>query len=424
MRPIMVMIPYDIGIGFAIGRLVTAFFEMAVQLTGSASDVHFSFVAIGGKKSAALPAGFSNLLEFNYGKHTPDDVERFTAYIRHHGIQTLFAIDLRVNALCLRVARQAGVKRVVSYWGAPMSSIVRWKYPLKRLEVALTRSKPDLFLFESYAMQKLAVCGRGVSASSTAVVRTGVDPAKFRPHPELSHLVYEAFSIPRHRRIIVFMGHLHERKGVQVLLHAASHLAMRDDIHFLFLGNRPGDEDQFIVGRGNITFGGYHADVPAILAGCYAGCIPSTGWDSYPMSSLEMQACGLPVIVSDLQGCPETVDANTGIVVRAGDFLALGASIRDLVDDPARRERMSAVARARIEQSLTTAHQITNLVNAMAEKPARSWWRQLMYGRALQRAVAYERACEEADERHPGLYETDLVQARAETKRLETLSGS
>jgi glycosyltransferase involved in cell wall biosynthesis len=413
----MVMIPYEIGVGFAIGRLISAFYEMALRLTESPGDVHFAFSSIKGE-SHSLPAGFSNLLEFNYGKHSPDDVQRLALYIQQHRIHTIFALDMRVDAPCLPAARRAGVRQVVSYWGASMSSIVPWKYPLKRLQVSLTRSKPDLFVFESHAMQRQAVLGRGVAESSTAVVRTGVDATKFRPEPELQHLVYEAFSIPKHRRIIVFMGHLHERKGVRVLLRVAASMQCRDDIHVLFLGNRAGDTDKFGPVTDNVTFGGYHTDVPAILAGCYAGCIPSTGWDSYPMSSLEMQACGLPVIVSDLQGCPETVDADTGIVVPAGNSAALWDAVVALVNDPARRERMSVAARARIERSLTTAHQVRNLVSAVSQIPAGSWWRQLIYGRALQRAVMYERACEEATERHQGMYDAELVQARAEVERL------
>jgi glycosyltransferase involved in cell wall biosynthesis len=416
-RPILVMIPYEIGVGYAIGRLISAFHEMAMRITESPEDVHFAFKTNDGK-SPGLPVVFRNLLEFNHGKHSPDDVQRLALYIRQRQIHTLFALDMRVDAPCLRAARRAGVRQVVSYWGASMSSIVPWKYPLKRLQVALTRSKPDLFVFESLAMQRQAVLGRGVAESSTAVVRTGVDASKFRPMPELRHLVYEAFSIPSHRRIIVFMGHLHERKGVQVLLRVAASMQCRDDIHFLFLGNRAGDTDKFGPVTDNVTFGGYHTDVPAILAGCYAGCIPSTGWDSYPMSSLEMQACGLPVIVSDLQGCPETIDADTGIVVPAGNSAALWDAVVALANDPARRERMSIAARSRIEQSLTTSHQIDNLVRVMSARPAGSWWRQLVYGRALQRAEAYERACEEATERHHGMYDAELVQARAEVERL------
>lgn len=361
---ILVMISYDIDIGFAIGRLISAFYQMALRVTGNPARVHFSFGKVGGKRSAALPADFGNLLQFNYAQHSPADEERLVEYIETHDIDTIFALDMRVDAPCLKAARRSGVRRVVSYWGASMSSIVKWKWPLKRLQVALTRAKPDLFIFESEAMRRRAVLGRGIAESCTAIVRTGVDTNRFRP---VASQVHERFGIPKHRRIIVFMGHLHERKGVQVLLRAAADLRSRDDIHFLFLGNRPGEAEKLGPVLGNVTFGGYHSDVPAILAGCYAGCIPSTGWDSYPMSSLEMQACGLPVIVSDLQGCPETIDVDTGIVVPAGNHAALWDAIVGLVNDPAHRDRMSAAARARIERSLTTEHQVQNLVLSVSD---------------------------------------------------------
>ena len=362
---ILVMVSYDIDIGFAIGRLIQAFRQMALRITGDLAKVHFSFGSIGNKRSVVLPADFDNLLQFNYAKHSAADEERLAEYIKTHGIDTIFALDMRVDAPCLKAARRAGVRRVVSYWGASMSSIVRWKWPLKRLQVALTRSKPDLFIFESEAMRQRAVLGRGIAESCTAIVRTGVDVTRFRPVPSQVH---ERFSIPAHRKIIVFMGHLHERKGVSVLLRTSAQLASRGDIHFLFLGDRPGEAEAFQnVERGNVTFGGYQDDIPSLLSGCYAGCIPSTGWDSYPMSSLEMQACGLPVIVSDLQGCPETIDAETGIVVPAGNRGALWHAIVDIVNEPERRERMSVAARARIERMLTTAHQVDNLVRAVCE---------------------------------------------------------
>jgi hypothetical protein len=52
-----------------------------------------------------------------------------------------------------------------------------------------------------------------------------------------------------------------------------------------------------------------------------------------------------------------------------------------------------------------------------------SWLRRLVYGRALQRAIMYQHACEDADELHPGMYELEVVQARAEVKRLTDLNG-
>ena len=377
-RGMLVMIGYGIDIGFAIGQLVSVFHEMARQLTGDDSRVHFSFTSIGTAPSAALPTGFANVIEFDPRRPTPAAVTQLADYIRQHDVDSIFALDLSVNAHYLATLRQAGVRRVFSYWGAPMSSInTGLKLLLKQLEVALLlRAKPDEFIFESRAMQEFAVHGRGVAAAKTCVVRTGVDVDKFQPSPSTAALVYERFNIPRHRRVIVYMGHLHKRKGVHVLMRAAGYMVevlKRQDVHVLFLGNR-GDEvaafaEEWAAGKSLITFGGYQHDIPALLSGCYAGCIPSTGWDSFPMSSLEMQACGLPVLVSDWQGVPETMVAGaTGIVVPVGDARGLGEAIEALVDDPERRQRMSLAARKRIESEFRREHQVENLVRCLRER--------------------------------------------------------
>ena len=374
-RPVLIVIPFGINIGFAIHRLIGVFYEMAVRLTGDPTRVHFAFTKVRDGRSPALPPDFDRFVEFDSVNPTPADVERLAAYVRASGIATVFALDLHAEAPFLPAVRRAGVGRVISYSGAPMSSINRGpKLALKRLEVALLRpSKPDLFIFESKAMQALGVRGRGLARASTTIVHTGVDPRAFRPAAGPRDAVYSRFDIPRDRRIVVYMGHLDERKGVHVLMRAARHVVRdtaRADVHFLFLGQEEGQSERFrdlaAEANGHVTFGGYHADVPALLAGCYLGCIPSSGWDSFPMSSLEMQACGLPVVVSDLQGVPETIENGaTGIVVPAGDSIRLGTAITDLVDDPARRDAMGQAARRRIETQLTRDHQIENLVRVV-----------------------------------------------------------
>lgn len=373
---ILVMIGYEIEIGFAIGRLISVFHEMARQLTGGdESRVHFSFTRVGAARSPALPPGFSNLTEFDPRRPPKAAVAAFARYLRENDISCIFGLDLSVRAHYLDELRRAGVRRVVSYWGAPMSSLNSGlKLLVKRLEVALLcRAKPDHFIFESRAMQEFAVRGRGLPRAMTTVIHTGVDARKFRPDPHSASLVYERFGIPAERKIIVYMGHLHARKGVQVLMQAAHHICgvmRRSDIHVLFLGNRGDEVEKFRAdyqgAAAHITFGGYQTDIPALLSGCYAGCIPSTGWDSFPMSSLEMQACGLPVLVSDWQGVPETVAADrTGVVVPVGNARLLAEAIVALVDDAHRREAMSVAARERIEAEFRTEHQIEHLVADM-----------------------------------------------------------
>lgn len=368
----LIIIPFQILVGFAIGRLIGAFYEMAVRVTGDPRQVHFAFTDAGGARPSALPPGFDNIVEFDSRAPSDADVARLVAYIEKNDIRNVFALDLPVRATYLAAIRRAGVRKVISYWGAPKSATNRGvKLALKRLEVALLRpSKPDHFIFESEAMWRLGVYGRGLSATKTSIVRTGVDANEFRPASGSIDLVYSRFGIPKNRRIVVYMGHLHERKGVHVLMQAAGHLASvlgRTDIHCLFLGDREGEAERFREhadsAAGYITFGGYHSDIPQLLSGCFAGCIPSTGWDSFPMSSLEMQACGIPVVVSNWQGVPETiVDGVTGITVPVGDPVQLANAIAWLADNPGRRDEMSRAARQRIEAELTREHQIENLV--------------------------------------------------------------
>lgn len=366
----LILIPYGIQIGFAIQRLIGVFYEMAVRVTGDPARVHFGFTKVDAR-SMALPPDFANTVEFDSVTPTDADVERLSAYVAAHGITRLLALDVPVETQYLAALRRAGVATVFDYWGAPISSENSGlKLLAKRVEVSLRRSKPDLFIFESEAMRRLAVRGRGVAQSATTIVYLGVDQAVFRPSAELFDVVYSRFHIPRGRRIVVFMGHLHERKGVRVLMRAASHagrVMKRDDLHFLFLGNRAGEAEQFRDAYGDatewITFGGYQSDIPALLAGCFLGCIPSTGWDSFTMSSIEMQACGLPVVVSDLHGLPETiVNGETGLAVRAGDHVLLAETITSLADDQARRDAMGVAARRRVLASFTRDHQIDNLV--------------------------------------------------------------
>jgi len=373
----MVALPYGSSIGYAIGRLIRPFLEAACRVSGSHDHVHFCFGRIDGT-SEFLPKSFSNVVGIDIYGEDVREARKLEAYVMEHQIDTLFAFDLPVEASILKRARRAGITTVISYWGASQSGFNSGlRLLMKRLEVRYLRPhRPDLYIFESHAMMRTATHGRGISTGHVMVVNTGVDPEVFKPKLGREGVVYEVFGIPSERKVVVFMGHLTERKGVRVLLRAADHIVgsmERNDLHFLFLGNREGQEQDFVedfgpaVTGGLVTFGGYRTNIPELLTGCYVGCIPSNGWDSFPMSSLEMQACGLPVVVSDLQGTPETIeDGRSGVVVSVNDHVALAEALTGLADDPIQRDAYAEYARERIVNGLTVGHQIDRLAYAMA----------------------------------------------------------
>jgi glycosyltransferase involved in cell wall biosynthesis len=66
-----------------------------------------------------------------------------------------------------------------------------------------------------------------------------------------------------------------------------------------------------------------------------------------PNVILEAMATGLPVVSTSVGGVPELVTDETGILVPPGDDAALADAIRQLLDDPARRQAMGQAGRRR-----------------------------------------------------------------------------
>ncbi len=74
--------------------------------------------------------------------------------------------------------------------------------------------------------------------------------------------------------------------------------------------------------------------------------------EGYGIVCLEASAAGLPVIVGNNGGAPETVvDGETGFVVDANNREALAAAIQRLVDDPSLRKRMGEAGKERIQKT-------------------------------------------------------------------------
>src|SRR5690606_6921584 len=240
-----------------------------------------------------------------------------------HRAQLAITFDMQPIHPTYRALRQGGVQKLISYWGGPISGLSPlWTRLLKRLQSALAPSRADGLIVESQSMAHLATHGRGAPAAMVDVVPLGVDVDKFRP--AVSDYAYRTLQLPPQRRIVVFTGHCSPRKGIGTLVDAAIELLQergREDVVFLFCGNR-GDEHLEYERRYAhlpiapwIRFLGYRNDVLPILQSAFCGVLPSTGWDSFTMSSVEMAATGLPIVASRLQGLEEAVlHEHTGLL--------------------------------------------------------------------------------------------------------------
>jgi len=368
---ILVLFHCESNPGYASASHEITFFKMAMRIVGSADNIHFGYRTLENGLSPTLPKELTHIIEFDSKITDHHYLSKIEDYVRSNNIQIIYGFDQPVKRKAYEYLRRAGVKYFVSYWGAPMSSLnTGIKLLARKLQVRLSRHRPDHFIFQSEGMQLTATHGCGIPKNRTSIVRTGIDTEKYAPDDTFQFYAHDNFNIPRNRSIVFFSGHMEERKGVAVIVRTAMQLInqqKRDDVHFLLLGNKHGEEQRFVdMFKGSeaenyITFGGYRTDLPNILKSCSVGFIASTGWDSFPMSSVEMAATELPLLVSDLEGLREAISAETGFLYTSGDHLAAAEKLSELLDNPEQRKTMGAAGRKRAIERFSVESQISGI---------------------------------------------------------------
>ena len=365
------------NIRYAIERHEYVFSRVAHHLAGSWDDVHFAYTSLENGRSHAIPETMRNIVQLDFQSKRSIELKKIQHYISDNQITIAIGFDQRPNQKSYKYMRAAGVKRIISYWGAPMSSINHGvKLWLKKLEVSLLKNKPDLFIFQSQGMRKTAVNGRGIPLKRTYVVRSGIDLKNYEPDYDLKNsYAHEIFNIDRNKKLIIYSGHMEHRKGVHVIVQAAVHLIEklnRSDVHFIFFGNRPQEEKAFhsiykdTPAEQYITFGGYRNDLHKIQPCCYAAVLATTGWDSFPMSTIEVSAAGVPLLVSDLLGVRETVlNQLTGLRFKTGDAQELANKLNELLNNRSMRDGFGKIARKRAEHSMNRHQQIDSFLKAI-----------------------------------------------------------
>jgi glycosyltransferase involved in cell wall biosynthesis len=178
-------------------------------------------------------------------------------------------------------------------------------------------------------------------AFTGAVIPTGIEPDEFRPSGRAAE-VMSRYAIPANRRLVVFVGRLHIKKGIDLLIQAFIQLARTDDsLHLVVIGPDDGMEQRIraIVAEANIdsrvTLTGMviGQDKIDLMSAAVVVVIPSYT-ENFCNVAIEAMALRVPVIVSSGVAIARQIeDAGAGIVVApAVDEIAMG--IRRVIDEP------------------------------------------------------------------------------------------
>lgn len=193
---------------------------------------------------------------------------------------------------------------------------------------------PSRFLAQRYAEA-------GISRTRMAVVNYGVDRQSAGMRPRGT-----AGSRPDRPLRLGFVNGTVALKGFEVLLEALARLP--GELFTLQVWgplDEPGRErlrracpGSRIVIRG--VFG--RAQLQEVFDSMDALLFPSLLPENYPLSVLEAQACGVPVIASAAGGIPEIVrDGENGLLFPAGDAQGLAACVRRIAQETGLRSRLA-----------------------------------------------------------------------------------
>jgi glycosyltransferase involved in cell wall biosynthesis len=159
--------------------------------------------------------------------------------------------------------------------------------------------------------------------------------------------------LPPDAPVCLFMGRLHPRKGVDVLVRAFQQAAV-PNARLVIAGP---DEGMLAALQplldSRIIVTGYleGAERLAAYAAADVFCLPATG-EGLSMAALEALAAGLPAVLSPGCNLPEVAQAGAGRVV-APQVTPLAATLREVLLDSTLRASMSAAARALVRERFT-----------------------------------------------------------------------
>jgi glycosyltransferase involved in cell wall biosynthesis len=152
------------------------------------------------------------------------------------------------------------------------------------------------------------------------------------------------------------VGRLAPQKGQRHLIEAMPFLLERvPQAHAVIAGG--GDLEDYLrdlareVGVAErVHVLGPRRDVPALMHALNVFAMPSI-WEGFGLVLLEAMAAGVPIVASRVATIPEVVvDGATGLLVPAGDEVALAEALARLANDPPAAQRMGEAGRQRLRR--------------------------------------------------------------------------
>jgi glycosyltransferase involved in cell wall biosynthesis len=344
--------------------------EIAEALVGAGAS---ALVATeGGRMATAITDGGGEIIPLPVASKNPltilANARRLARLIAERGVDLVHARSRAPAWSAFLAARRTRRPFVTTYHGAygdpgPLKSAYNSVMGRGDRVIANSRYTADL------------IASRNPQARERIrIIYRGVDLAKFAPAAVSEDRLVRlrsAWGVNKTQPIVLQAARLTRWKGQVDVIEAALLLLAEDRVGdgvFILAGDAQGREgyrqelEQLIAGlSGRVKLVGHCADMPAAFALAQVAVVASTDPETFGRTSIEAQAMGCPVIVTDIGAAPETVvpvsldrQAFTGWVVPCRDPAAIAKRIAGAVAlSPEARAKLGARAQRHVAANFT-----------------------------------------------------------------------
>jgi len=232
-------------------------------------------------------------------------------------------------------------------------------FKLQRFVVA----RSDYLIAVSSEIKDALVNILGADPDKISVIPCGVDTNIFFPLDKNKNR--KELDISVNSKIILFIGQLTHRKGVDLLQKCANRIP---EATFILIGG-----GTFNSHSANVTAVGSQPNhiLPKWISSADIFFLPTRS-EGTPVVVLEALASGTPVVVSSVGGIPDLVkDGETGYLVESEDIDMFEKGLRDLLEHPEKCRKMGLQGRKEMVESYDTckvAAKINNICKVILSK--------------------------------------------------------
>lgn len=187
-------------------------------------------------------------------------------------------------------------------------------------------------------------------------VHNGIDTAFYRPTENRTR---------GQKKRILYAGARTNVKGYHHFVKLATEVSkLRDNVEFLAFGYGQGSFHNCVKDLGYIN----KSDLPKAYSNGYLLVFPALWDEPFAQIPLESMACGCPVIAYGSGGISEMIsNGQNGNLVSTGDFDQLLKTTIELIDNPAKTEKMRLTSRRFIEKNFSLEAMLRNYEKIVVE---------------------------------------------------------